>query len=719
MRQWLRRAWFRATTPLYLVGIGVATAAILALPLVVMALSGASPASVVLLGLLALVPASDLAIALINRYVTRLVGPRRLPKLELSDGVPAESRALVVIPMLLTDEADIRETVQRLEVHYLANPDPQLRFALLSDWSDAETESLPEDETLLEDARSGIRELNAKHGPAAGGGDRFWVFHRKRLWNESEAAWMGWERKRGKLRELNHLLRGATGTSFLPPEPGGAPAPPGIRYVITLDADTRLPREAARRLVGTISHPLNLAIFDSEAGRVVEGHALLQPRVTPTLPETGLGTLFQLVFSGPRGVDPYAFAVSDVYQDLFGEGIYTGKGIYDVDAFERALNDRVPENTQLSHDLFEGLFARAGLVSDIELFEGFPGHYEVAVVRQHRWVRGDWQLWPWLFRPGIPAIGRWKMLDNLRRSLSAPMTFATLLAGWCLPGAGAGLWTAFVLGALSFPTFLAFFTGLLPERRGIAKRSFARGVAADLGLGLAQTAMRVAFLAHAAWMRLDAIARTLWRLAASRRKLLEWTPAAQAHRALDLKLTGFFSRMRSAIGMAMAAALLVAASGGSWTFATPFLVLWLASPLAGVVGQPAAARPGPGALLGERRAGVPAARAPHLALLRAVRRTRQQFPAGRQLPGDAEARDRQAHVSDQHRALASGDRVGERSRLDRPRGDDRTPAREPSRRSIGSSASAATSTTGMTPPTCGPSSPATSRRWTAETSPGT
>lgn len=226
MRQWLRRTWFRAATPLYLVGMGAATAAILAVPLAVMALSGASPASVVLLGLLALVPASDLAIALINRYVTRLVGPRRLPKLELSGGVPAESRALVVIPMLLTDEADIRETVQRLEVHYLANPDPQLRFALLSDWSDAETESLPEDEALLEDARSGIRELNAKHGPAAGGGDRFWVFQRKRLWNESEAAWMGWERKRGKLRELNHLLRGATGTSFLPPEPGGAAAPP-------------------------------------------------------------------------------------------------------------------------------------------------------------------------------------------------------------------------------------------------------------------------------------------------------------------------------------------------------------------------------------------------------------------------------------------------------------------------------------------------------------
>ncbi|MEX0879489.1 MAG: glucoamylase family protein [Thermoanaerobaculia bacterium] len=579
-RQWLRRTWFRAATPLYLSGIAAATAGVLALPLLVMARSGAPLPSLVLLALLAAVPASDLAIALINRYVTRLVGPRRLPKLELSDGVPAESRALVAIPMLLTDESEIRDAVQRLEVHYLANPDPELRFALLSDWSDAETESLPEDDALLEEARSAIGEINAKHGPAAGGGERFWVFHRRRLWNEREGVWMGWERKRGKLRELNRLLRGAADTSFLSAAGDEPLAPPGIRYVITLDADTRLPREAVRRMVGAMSHPLNGPVFDSTAGRVVDGHALLQPRMTPTLPETGLGTVFQLVFSGPRGVDPYAFAVSDVYQDLFGEGIYTGKGIYDVDAFERALADRVPDNTQLSHDLFEGLFARAGLASDIELFEGFPGHYEVAASRQHRWVRGDWQLLPWIFRRGIPAIARWKMLDNLRRSLSAPMTLATLIAGWCLPGAGAGLWTAFVLGALLLPTFLSFFSGLLPARTGIAKRSFVRGVAADLGLGLAQTGMRVVFLAHAAWMRLDAIARTLWRLAVTRRRLLQWTPAAQAHRALDLEPVGFLRRMRAAIGMAAGASLIVAASGsGPWSFALPFIGLWLVSPL--------------------------------------------------------------------------------------------------------------------------------------------
>ena len=586
VRQWLERAWVDAPTPLYLGSIGLWTAAILAVPVALTAAAGASTWSVILLAVFASVPASDLASALVQRFVTRLVGPRRLPKLELKAGIPKEARALVAIPMLLTDDTEIREAVQRLEVHYLANPDPELRFALLSDWSDAPAESLPEDEALVASARAAVRELNDRHGPASGGGDRFWVFHRRRLRNPGEGVWMGWERKRGKLRELNRLLRGATDTSFLPSE-GGAP-PPGIRYVITLDADTRLPREAARELVGTITHPLNRPTFDSAAGRVVEGHAILQPRVAPTLPETGFGTLFQLIFSGPRGIDPYAFAVSDVYQDLFDEGIYTGKGIYDVDAFEHALSDRVPENTQLSHDLFEGLFARAGFVSDIELFEGFPGHYEVAASRQHRWVRGDWQLLPWILgsgprasrvRGGIPLMGRWKMADNLRRSLSAPATFATLLAAWCLPGANAGLWTLSLLSVSLLPTLLSFFTNLLPDRRGVAKRSFLRGAVSDLAIGLAQAALRLVVLAHTAWLRTDAIARTLWRLAVSRRHLLEWVPAAQAHRALDLEISGFLRRMRSAIAMAATAGLLVVAFGSpGWLWAAPFVALWLASP---------------------------------------------------------------------------------------------------------------------------------------------
>ena len=276
------------------------------------------------------------------------------------------------------------------------------------------------------------------HGPAPGG-DRFLLLHRRRVWNAGEARWIGWERKRGKLHELNRLLRGATDTTFLDP-----PAvPSGIRYVVTLDSDTRLPRGAVCRLVGKMAHPLNAPRLDAASGRVVEGHAVLQPRVTPSLP-TGRGSsLFQRIFSSMDGIDPYAAAVSDVYQDLFGEGSYAGKGIYDVDAFEAALQGRVADSTLLSHDLFEGVFARAGLASDIEVVEEFPAGYAVAALRQHRWARGDWQLLPWItsgivpagrgVRDAIPAMGRWKMLDNLRRTLSAPAAVVALLAGWALP----------------------------------------------------------------------------------------------------------------------------------------------------------------------------------------------------------------------------------------------------------------------------------------------
>ena len=309
------------------------------------------------------------------------------------------------MPALLTAQHDIEQLVERLEVHYLANSDGDLRFALLSDWMDAASESLPGDDELLAIAVDGIARLNKIHGPTSDGGERFLLLHRKRVWNESEGKWMGWERKRGKLRELNRLLRGGVNTTFLPIGGRPAQAPAGVRYVITLDADTRLPRGVACRLVGTMAHPLNQPRFSARVGRVVEGYGIVQPRITHSLVPDHERSLFQTLFSGPSGIDPYASAVSDVYQDLFQEGSFTGKGIYDVDAFEAALAGKVPDNALLSHDLFEGIFARVALASDIELFEEFPSHYEAAAARQHRWVRGDWQLLPWIFGRGR-ALGR-------------------------------------------------------------------------------------------------------------------------------------------------------------------------------------------------------------------------------------------------------------------------------------------------------------------------
>jgi cyclic beta-1,2-glucan synthetase len=571
------RVYVAAATPWYLGTIAVLGGLILALPLLAAGASSMTPLGLLVLALLAIVPASDLAIALLNRGVTALVAPAVLPRLELRDGVPSHLRTMVVVPMLLTDVAEVEEQIERLEVHYLANPDGDLRFAVLSDWMDAPIETGPGDAEALRAAREGIARLNRRHGSAPDGGERFFLFHRRRRWNEGERVWMGWERKRGKLHELNRLLRGATDTSFVPSD---AVAPTGVRYVITLDADTRLPRGAVERLVGAMAHPLNRPRFDPGGRRVVEGYAVLQPRVTPPLPG-GDGSFFQRLSSGPAGIDPYAAAVSDVYQDLWGEGSYTGKGIYDVDAFETALAGRVPENTLLSHDLFEGVFARAGLVTDVELFESAPSHYGVAAARQHRWARGDWQLLPWILGIRLRGIGRWKMLDNLRRTVSAPAAFLALVAAWMVPGASAPMWSAFIVATVAVPALLPVLGGLIPHRRGISKRSHARAVGRDIVLAASQVGLTLTMLAYQAWLMSDAIVRTFVRMYVTRRRLLEWMTAAQAKAGLRLDLRGFYRRMVGGVALAAAAAVAVAwGRPEAWPAALPFLLLWAAAPAA-------------------------------------------------------------------------------------------------------------------------------------------
>jgi len=593
----LRRAYVRGATGGYLGTLALATALILAVPIVLSGFwgaggaGGAATAGLILLAILALAPASDLAVALVNRTVTSILGPRPLPRLDLDDGVPSDLRTLVVVPTLLTSVADVEAQVAGLEIHYLANREGDLRFALLSDWLDAPTEQLPGDDELLSAAAAAIDRLNERHGEAPGGGARFLIFHRKRIWNEAEGCWMGWERKRGKLHELNALLRGSATTGILTTGRPASTPPKDVRYVVTLDADTRLPRGAVSRLVGTIAHPLNQPIFDPGTGRVTQGYGVLQPRITPTLPAEHGGSTFQRIFAGSAGIDPYASAVSDVYQDLFQEGSFTGKGIYDIDAFTAAMTDRIPENAVLSHDLFEGVFARAGLVTDIELFDEFPSNYLVSTARQHRWARGDWQLLPWILgrardakgRRGqspIPGIARWKMVDNLRRTISAPLTLGTLVAAWTLHSGSAGLWTVLVLGSLIIPATLPVLAGLVPRRRGISKRSHLRATSADVAVAAAQVGLGVTFLAHQAWLMVDAIVRTLVRLYGTRRNLLEWMTAAQAKASRDLGLAGFYRQMAGGVAIAVATLLLVLAlkPDAGW-IAAPFVVLWLLAPL--------------------------------------------------------------------------------------------------------------------------------------------
>ena len=529
--------------------------------------------------------------SLVHRLVAALLPPTRLPKLELAQGVPPELRTVVAVPTLLTNHADIEEQLERLEVHYLANPEGHLHFALLTDWPDASCERMPGDEELVAALADGIDRLNTRYEGPPGGGERFLLLHRRRLWNEREGKWIGWERKRGKLHELNRLLRGATDTTFIPIRGRPPAVPERVRYVITLDADTRLPKGTAYRLVGAMAHPLNRPRFDPRKGRVVEGYAVMQPRITPSLPTGPGSTTYQRIVSGRGGVDPYAAAVSDVYQDLFEEGSYTGKGIYDVDAFEAALEGKVPENALLSHDLFEGLFARAGLVTDVDLFEEFPSNYEVAARRQHRWVRGDWQLLPWVLghardaagrkpRTRIPAQGRWKMVDNLRRSLAAPSSFLLAVAAWTLPSVPALLWTGLFVGSVAVPAFIPVLDGLIPRRRGISKRSHLRAVADDIFVALSQTLLAITMLAYQAWLMADAVVRTLGRLYVTKRSLLEWVPAAQAGYGVDLRLRAFYRHLRWGVVLAALAGLLfVVLEPGAWPVATPLVLLWALSPV--------------------------------------------------------------------------------------------------------------------------------------------
>jgi cyclic beta-1,2-glucan synthetase len=585
----LRTAVFRFNSNIgvmsYVGMIALATAIILALALLVVAHAGGSSWTLWMLAIVGFVPATDVAIAAANRIVTQLIGATQLPALELRDGVPEELHTIVVVPTMLTAIGAIRQQIERIEIHYLSNPDDNFTFALLTDWLDYASEHAPDDASLLDEAAAGIARLNAQYGPTPNGA-RFYLLHRRRIWNSGEDKWMGWERKRGKLHELNRLLRGASDTTYMAVD--GLVPPAGIRYVVTLDADTRLPIGAARRLVGKMAHNLNRPRFDPDVGLVVQGHAVLQPRVTPSLPIGSEGSLFQRTFSGPNGLDPYALAVSDVYQDLFEEGSYCGKGIYDLDVFETALDGRIPANAVLSHDLLEGVIARAGLASDIEVVEEFPSRYEVAAARQHRWARGDWQLLPWVFALGrkasgtaIPLMGRWKLLDNLRRSLSAPSALLAMLIAWLQPVAVAEIWTAYILLTIALPPLLPAISQIVPRRTGTSLRNHLRGLHNDLALGLLQSAFLITFLAHQAWLMVDAITRTLFRLFIRRRRMLEWVTAAQAKSDSEFDQRALVTQIAASSAFAAVVALLIAFAGQrTWPIALPFALLWMFSSLA-------------------------------------------------------------------------------------------------------------------------------------------
>jgi cellobiose phosphorylase len=586
--QRLRRAMFRHATAAYLGLLLLITV----LPVLASALlaraAGASWPLQLWAALLALIPASDLATALVQRLLAIPVRPRRLPRLDLRNGVPANARTLVVVPTILDSVPGVLELLQHLEVQALANLDPHIHFAILGDFRDALSESEPDDGPILDSAAAGIEALNRRY--AAGAGPRFFLFHRQRQHNAREGLWMGWERKRGKLEEFVRLLRGASDTSYTTQQ-GELELLGDVRYVITLDRDTRLPREAARTLVGIAAHPLNRARFDPGERRVTDGYGILQPRVSVTF-ESAAGSLFARLYAGHTGVDPYTSAVSDTYQDLFAEGIFTGKGLLDVDAFARALEGRVPENALLSHDLFEGLFARTALASDVELVDDYPASVLAHARRLHRWVRGDWQILFWLFpwvparggveRNRLPLISRYKIFDNLRRSVVAPAYLSLLAAAWTLLPGSPTLWTLGVLLSLCAPALLGLIDSLGGRRRE-PWRIFLGHVLESARDALGRALIAVTFLAFHAAEMLHAIGLTLVRLLFTQRRLLEWeTAAAVAARAAGIGRSGLRAfALEMAASPILAVALLLAVAlvrAEALPLAAPFAALWFGAP---------------------------------------------------------------------------------------------------------------------------------------------
>ncbi|MGL5729438.1 MAG: cyclic beta 1-2 glucan synthetase, partial [Plesiomonas sp.] len=486
------------------------------------------------LGVSGLIAFSQLALSLINEVLTRQVRPAHLPKVDYSQGLPPECRSLVAVPMLLRSKAQIDEAVAALEVRYLANPDAYLHFALLTDFTDASQQIMPEDGDLLAHAKQHILNLNQRINSDSRS-SVFFLLHRDRRWNEGEQCWMGYERKRGKLAALNAFLLGRDADAF-DSVTGRRAVLSNVRYVITLDLDTQLPPDAARQLIGTLAHPLNQAVYDPICQRVITGYAILQPRIAEVIPEQGPNRYTQIC-GAESGLDPYTRTVSDVYQDLFGEGSFIGKGIYDLAVFERVLSDRWPDNQVLSHDLLEGCYARSGLISDITLYEPPVENYLVDVARRSRWIRGDWQLLPWLRRKlrntqgqyehnTLSALSQWKLFDNLRRSMVPAATLTLLISSVLLCSPAVVTILLAVLLVSSPLVALLLDVAVMPAE--ISLYQYWRLSVKQMFSRLRQRSLELLLLPFDAYYQTKAIMTAIWRMWVSHAGLLEWTTAEVA-----------------------------------------------------------------------------------------------------------------------------------------------------------------------------------------------
>ncbi|MCH7411627.1 hypothetical protein MM239_19735 [Belliella sp. DSM 111904] len=539
--------------------------------------------------LVASFPAFDLAVSVVNRFFAFFLPPRLLPKMNDKTDVTDAARTMVVMPTMLVSVQDALRQIENLEVHFLGNPDPGLQFVLLSDFTDAQEKDTKGDADIIEAATNAIHQLNKKY--ASRFGERFFMLHRERLWNPSENVWMGWERKRGKLEEFNQLLYNPSSPTSYTVVVGDFLATTAIcpvQFVITLDADTKLPPGTAKKLVNTIAHPLNRAWYDKEKGRITKGYTIIQPRISFS-PESEKNTRFSKIFSGNVGLDPYSAAVSDIYQDLTGEASFTGKGIYDVKAFHEVMMHQFPENRILSHDLIESAYVRTGLATDIELYDDYPSTYSAFTKRNHRWTRGDWQIAAWLFsrvpsesgivKNPINLLSKWKIFDNLRRSLNFFFLLLFFLAGiFWLPGAN-WIWVVAAFGIIAFPTYITLSSDLLNRPTRVRWKLHMVKVWGNLRMHRIQAMSTIIIAPHQAFVQLDAIIRTLYRLSFSKKLLLEWSTASQVEHMRKQSLVDYMRWMilPMLLGVLIVLMALVTNPAHLWVV-IPFFVLWFGSP---------------------------------------------------------------------------------------------------------------------------------------------
>lgn len=540
----------------------------------------------ILLIFLFIICMSQLAISIVNWLATLTIRPHALPRLDFSKGIIPACRSIVVTPTMLSSLSAIDHLIEDIELHYLSNPDPYLHFALLTDFRDSKQEIMPDDDELLGRAKKGIEFLNEKY--AKDRHDLFFLFHRSRSWNPREKAWMGYERKRGKLMQFNAFLRGNQDNLFSTIV-GSTAILSKVKYVITLDTGTQFPHETAWKLIATMAHPLNHPEFDEKKNIVTKGYGILQPRMGISL-VSSQRSLYASYFSGDAGIDPYTRAVSDVYQDVFGEGSFIGKGIYDVDAFERALSGRFPENKILSHDLLESTYVRSGLVSDIEMYEAFPSGYNMDSNRRHRWIRGDWQIAQWLL-PRVPVLGdkkdknpisalsKWKLFDNIRRSLVAPALLVFLLISCLLFPGSIWIWPVILFTIVLFPPILSIVTHFFSKSKDYTWLLHLREVVQRGKVQLGQALLYITFLPFDAFLSCDAILGTLKRLLITKKHLLEWQTSADAEKSATNKLSGFFKNMWFSPFIAVIfSTLLVLIQPVLLLYLLPLVLAWVISP---------------------------------------------------------------------------------------------------------------------------------------------